>query len=445
MLGLSLFVQGKLESGIGDMNFDLKTRLGLVQCALGVCSCIFFLESLTAQPVENVHIGIGESHTVDQLENADLQVSRKSVIDAYYVGKGRWRLTGLRNGFVILVWRDETSREVGRLHMTVGKLRSPFGGQFPAAFCNSRKKIRCDYQEKRISGELDDFRLWLYLKSMCLMKEGCLFSIRLSADALIKYRNWLNASLGDSYQVKITGSGLALVGADCLKRDHKAHVHQIERLTQGRVPTTEFVVLCKESLGEFIVSAKIVAVDRSALSELGLRFEDDPGLLNSAKADLLSVKLTSLVRNRRARTISEPWLRVGLGREATLHSGGEMLVRNQQAPTGDVATSTWKRLGLELKVKVLRAKGNEITMSYSVAIGHKQSFRQLRKNSVSAEIGLQAGERVLVGSAEMRSLVTAGESDFSFQNIPILGPLFRVRSKQSQHMKLFVWLKVERV
>jgi pilus assembly protein CpaC len=239
---------------------------------------------------------------------------------------------------------------------------------------------------------------------------------------------------------------------------------------------------------QVLVSAKVVDIDRSALSDLGVEWgavqrtqttggvreeqvtiRDQPIFFGEAglgpfaldqagpirRLDPLGVRLSALVSQNRARVLSEPRLLVVEGEKARILVGGEIPVPIAQAAIGlGAITIQYKEFGVKLDIKAKIADDNK-SVDLNVAPEVSQldfanaiimsgftvpAFRSRRAETV---VHVISGGTLVIGGLYQSEDSKAVKKIPLLGDIPVIGEFFKRTSKVRRESELVIFVTPE--
>ncbi len=165
-------------------------------------------------------------------------------------------------------------------------------------------------------------------------------------------------------------------------------------------------------------------------------------LFNSSVSKLLSVELTALETDSKGKVISSPRVVTSDQTEATIATGTE--VPYQQASSSGATNVAFKSATLSLSVKPQITPDDHVIMDIKVnkdSVGTLYAgVPSIDTNSVTTQVLVENGGTVVIGGVYAQTQ-TNGESKVPLLgDIPVLGYLFRSRSKVDNKSELLVFI-----
>lgn len=233
---------------------------------------------------------------------------------------------------------------------------------------------------------------------------------------------------------------------------------------------------------QLLVRARVVDVDRKALSELGVewgqQFTDDEGnvtvrqpiIFGEARLTplaaneggplrrlgLLGATLTALITQNKARILSEPNVLVMEGQKANIHLGGEIpipIVQSVQG-TGNSITVQWKRFGVDLDIEGrIGADGKTVDLMVSPEVSELDfanaivaagiTIPALRSRSATTKVHIPAGETLVIGGLLQSEQAKVVRRIPLLSDLPIIGQFFKRTDKTNAQRELIILVTPE--
>jgi len=265
--------------------------------------------------------------------------------------------------------------------------------------------------------------------------------------------------------------------------EQRKRVDQILRALGMEVAVVDMVSAPVYEPRQILVHVKVVDVDRSAMSELGIDWggltvtsgegvtsfaaHDQPILFGEVFAgplaldeggpirrlEGLSARLKALVTDNKARILAEPNLLVREGETADILVGGEIPIPVVQTATGAVNVE-WKEFGVKLEIEgAVSADGKSIdleltpevsSLDYGNAIVVSNIvLPALRTRRAHTMVHIPDGQTLVIGglyqsewSESVRKIPLLGD-------LPIIGELFKRTDKQQRETELMIFVTPE--
>jgi pilus assembly protein CpaC len=295
----------------------------------------------------------------------------------------------------------------------------------------------------------------------------------------------LRAAVGDKVGVRALSDTTILLEGTATAAE-QARLEKIITALGREVQVINMVSAPAYAPRQVLVSAKVVDIDRSALSDLGVEwgavqrtqttggttqltirdqpiFFGEPVLgpfaLDQAgpirRLDPLGARLSALISQNRARVLSEPRLLVVEGEKARILVGGEIPVPIAQAAVGlGAITIQYKEFGVKLDIQAKVADDNK-SVDLHVAPEVSQldfanaiimsgftvpAFRSRRAETV---VHVISGGTLVIGGLYQSEDSKAVEKIPLLSDIPIIGEFFKRTSKVKRESELVIFVTPE--
>lgn len=179
-----------------------------------------------------------------------------------------------------------------------------------------------------------------------------------------------------------------------------------------------------------------------AWSSLGSLFK----IANITRSPAFNLTLSMLLKEGKARILSQPRLTCQSGKEAELLVGGEkpILTTSVAATTGTAGTNVdYKEYGIKLKIKPIVTNDNRIKLALNIEVsevGEEVTIGgatttalayPLTKRNASTEVFLDNGQTMAIGGLIKQKSTEIVEKVPWLADVPILGILFRKKTTLS--------------
>lgn len=421
---------------------------------------LFFINNIGAQNLNEgkVRINVGQSFIAEFIEGADIVVSKKGIVDIQYIGQGKWKITGMKAGFIIVEAQDLEVDYKKRIFVEVINPKSLSKKELYQHYLHSNIREICknptiECADNVISGYTESFMIWIKARKFCAKSFDCIFLLKLSEKAQQQLLNMLKASLGDMFEPKISQFGNPIVMASCDKQENITYLTQIaDNLTSGFISFANIPIMCSYTANPemLILKSKIILMQFENSYDLGLstNFNSPLEISSDITKQNLIFKLHSAHNNKNIKVIGEPSILLTVGKEGYVHSGSEIQVM-YHTDKGDTSKyEGWKKSGIELKAKIENIIYDKYILNYELSIKHKNNSSfidnqsSFNVSSISSVVNLKLNQPIIVGGADILSEDDSFSSNLSFKDIPIIGPLFKLNSKYRLKSKLYVYLNL---
>lgn len=405
---------------------------------------------------KNFFLRTGDSEEVTFPIGTDLSVSRRGVVDLFHLGEGRWQLTALRSGFVVIDPRDAQTGEprFPRLFVEVKKAddeAQPLVDrpEIPAWICATQGVI-CTKDSGLVSGWAPSLAWHRRAKFLCQTRTACQYEAKVPRPVLDVWASELSQRLGVEYQVLL--GDVPVIKASCAKPGRIRRQDEVDLLTDHSLSEGLVLFRCleDEATGRYRLSIKVYLVEGAAAKQLG--FEGNATWSLSypkleSNVHLLS-QLRALELAHQAEIIAQPTVRMTPNVETTLTSGGEFqviehVVREEKGQK-EPSHSSWKEHGLALKLQAVPKQANRATLTYDLSLKSRMREDQpsLIVNSLRSDLELQLSEPTLAAILDMRSNTHEQGQLAWLSKMPFIGPLFEKSDEMANSSHLFLWFEL---
>jgi hypothetical protein len=424
--------------------------------------------SVMADPrIDELSLVVGDSETLMFPDGANVQISRRGVVDLFHVGEGRWRVTALRAGVVVLSSGEGEGEAARRSIVRVTPVqRMPVhpDEELPPWVC-ATPGVRCDRAARIVDGVLPDAARFAQARALC-ERGACRFQALLTETARARWEAQLRALTPRGTTLTLSPAGVLYVETLCgvlegardearresgtsdLRRrglsSREERTSELRAALRGRIESDDLLVRCAEETAPpgYRLETKIMRIAESQLAALGfagtasLGAATPPWRLDAA----LATKLEAARRARRLEIIGEPSLRLVAGRRAEARSGGEFQVALHEPHAGE-PRAVWKPFGLVLVATATPRDARTARLSYELSLSARDG-EGVSAHGVKGELDLALGTPTLAAALDLASSDREDVSQALLSRIPILGPLFRLEVSGEQTSRVFAWFKL---
>lgn len=457
---------GRAEAGIRKARPVARSVAARRRILLAILWIALLAVTVLAEPrVDDLSLVVGDSETLVLRDGADVQISRRGVVDLFHVGEGRWRVTALRAGVVVLSSGEGEAARRSIVRVTPAE-RTPgqLDDEIPPWIC-ATPGVHCDRAARVVDGVLPDAARFAQARALC-ERGACRFQALLTETARARWEAQLRALAPRGTTLTLSPAGVLSVEVLCgqlestsdeARREsgiseprrrgpssREERANELRAALRGRIDGDDLLVQCAEdkvSLG-YRLETKIMRIAASQLAALGfagsasLGATTPPWRLDAA----LASKLEAARRARHLEVIGEPSLRLVAGRRAEARSGGEFQVPLHEPRAGE-PRAAWKPFGLLLIAVAAPRDARTARLSYELALSARDG-EGVSAHSVKGELELALGTPTLVAALDLASSDREDVSQPLLARIPILGPLFRLEVKGDQTSRVFAWFKL---
>lgn len=402
-----------------------------------------------AKSTPPIKMTVGESLTRYIAGSANLNVSRKGIIDVQFIDTDLWQITALKEGLAIISTPGKSPDTRVFIHVTKSDTDQEELVDTFRTLC-ATSEFTCDFQLKRIEGRISNWGKYLWVRKQCSATKECDFRAVLADAARIGLERKMTRLLQFRYQVMVNQDGGTLIVVPCGERDLKILEGEINALLGSSFDSKIYSVICRDHFFKrsFRIRGKIFVVDGGSSIDVGSGKIENNGLLaQSNRMQLITdADFKALSKNRRIRIAGEPVLRVLEGSEATIESGGEFPVIVGRDQENGRTEAGWKQYGLTLKVRVTSEKDQSVILGVDFAVrspGGNSHPDNLKLNRLTSILRAEVGKAMIIGGAEIETEGNSVQGIPLLSAIPIIGPLFRLTSSENAKSQLFLWLVLD--
>lgn len=454
-----LSAASKLSPASAMALVSVWTRIIRIACALGISSAHQASGSTAMPPpMERLVMRVGEDTEWTFAVGSDLTVSRRGVIDLYHLGDGRWQITALRSGVVVVEANLRSNNSHQLVRRTVievsprpdrdGDRSIPSSVQAVPTWICASPHISCDESSGVVAGTTSDFRWFRRARAACRTARTCSFQVTLHPKALLIWRQQLAAALGEGFELLELPEQRFVASTFCGRGHRHDREALADALTDGALHNGDLVLNCQEgdSTSRYQLAARIFLVEESAASQLG--FSDDTQLTlqapNARATASVMAQLRALARERRAEIVGEPLVHLVANDTVRIMSGGEFQVADYNGDDNSQPRASWKQHGLQMNFTVTPLNATTARLAYELTLSAKASGSNsaLNVNALTSSVDLKLAEPQVVALLNLKSEGQSSDKTLHLSNLPILGPLFRLVAEESSRSRLVAWLKL---
>lgn len=427
-----------------------------------------FADILVADPApELLHRSVrmlpGQVRSVSFPQESSLHVSRRGIIDVAHVGQGRWHLTALRSGIVMITADTVQSAgggDAARLLVEViaadsveaGKAAVPESNLIMPPWLCKEPGIRCQSDAGIISGETKSVDWFRRAQTFCRLRSDCRLSVTLDVDTLANWERETAAILGPRYAVSTLGKNLLSVMSYCgdTSSRHSAET-EVDAVTQGGLSEGVIIFRCLEDRNDhpYQLQIRMFSIQEAEARVLGLdtKINADAAVPHGISEIELLSKFESMAKDRRVETIAEPVVRIVGNQPIELSTGSEHQVLTSKPPESKATRASsptlWKQLGLKVKVGLTELSRERVRIRYDLSY-RDRSGRELDVNmsEIQSEVICKLGTPTIASILDLRG--KGGDKAYVpiFAQIPLIGPLFNRNSYESLKTRMVLWFVV---
>ena len=400
----------------------MGSNLYLLYIALMMVGSGSYLIGAPSAVSKRVIVTVGEDKVIE-LNGGNLKISRKGIIYAEKINSGRWRLSGLKKGLVLVLVQGDQNEKLDHFFVEVVNRPEGFRDLKWTLFLCRYPGVKCIEKTHTISGVVESWDWFVKARSFCRKKQFCIWNVRISELEKKRQENRLRkviAQISDLVidEVTIHDTGDAFLLLKCQKWDKR--IDEKIKAILGVNINRNITGRCNERQSKvFNVKSQLVFRRSSNVSRLGVDWL--PGAIpdwNALRAELVTGK---------AAIVASPTIKVLSGDDNTIRHGVEVLYEDSEEPK-----TRWRSVGMTLKVKV-DPVGERVRLVYEMSMSQPQGgYSQLQSNGLSGTVDLPIGKPAIVGTFQM-NVRTQNIRNFPIlQSLPIVGPLFGIYRQDFQ-------------
>ena len=208
-------------------------------------------------------------------------------------------------------------------------------------------------------------------------------------------------------------------------------------------------------LKQVSIEAKILAIDKSAVKDLGITWDwnlSETGgnsyrkISHSRSEFGYSAILNALITNGKAKMLSKPNITTIQGNEAVINVGSEIPVPTRSVTNSTETTSfNYKDIGIILKVTPRINEDKSITSITHAEVSVPQfvddmGVYRFNKRSADTIVTIKNGESMIIGGLIGKDEENSVRKIPFLGDLPILGALFRNHHKSKSESELMIFL-----
>jgi hypothetical protein len=404
-------------------------------------------------PVRSLTMTPGDSMTVNWQPGTDVKVSRKGIVDVFPLSESSWQLTALRGGLVVIDGYDQSGQpQLPRLFIDVkgpsSPDRPPVAVGLPDWICR-QPGISCSGESGVVSGAARDFRWYLRAAAWCTSTRNCTLFVETAGDVRSALKQYISDRLS-GYEVTVSATGQIAATAPCDSMTVEQHGRVIEsalpRLLEDRVLSFR----CAGDHDTYRMTIKARKVSDSDGETTGYQGEVNHQLSSPPSFSRWSAeaRLRADATSAKQETIGAPHFLVTGGTEFQALIGGELPYLTDRE--GGADTYQWKEYGLSVKGTITGRTGNSsdgsvVRGNFEVFLKsiNDQSTGGLLTSSLKTRARIPTGVWQLLGELDLTSDLNRERFVPGLASIPLIGPLFRLKSAASSRSRLQIWTMIE--
>lgn len=409
---------------------------------------ILFLLALSTRPSRaaaprflDLTLTQGQAKSLRLPQEGQIHLSRKGTIDILWLEPGKWRLTGLKKGTVLLRVTQASGQEIRRVMITVKAPKkaqylssSPF--QKLLAFTCKTPGIRCRRSDGLISGHTESWSFYLKTQALCKKAPPCRFEASLGLAGKQALLKDLKTYIHHDTRLSISSNGKLMAHLPCTQKDRPKYLAHIERLTETSEKKSGIGITCNnDNLKTVTLKTKVFYLKEDDLRQLGLD-------IRHAGPTPLS-KISAFIESHEERIISSPEIELVIGKEFAIKAGGEVHYPSRSDNTDDL----WKAFGVMLSGSTTSVGSKAIEISYTLQLKLPggQGRSTFQGSNLTSHSRLSLGHPKIVGEVEAEFLVKNKKGIAIIEHLPIIGPLFTWHESKKSKSRMYLWLSIEKL
>ena len=383
---------------------------------MGYRSLVIALALLCLATTDKISMQVGETRIVSLFANSDILVSKKGVVKVTFISDNLFEIIALRPGVVLVQTRKGDSKVL----ITVDKA----GKQIRVC---QQQQVSCS--KNSIRGITGDLSLFLEAHANC--RKNCLFDLTLTKKTAQLWLANTQRLLGDQFSLTLHGNQLI---ARTFCRQTKLTRTLADNLTGGYLSQGIMRLICtnhSESL-QYQLTAKIALIKETKTKEQGVDSSKIWQQLDKLTDHLRWQKLTQQLQ-----VISEPNFSLINGLPARFETGGEL--GYLQSDKHGNSNRSWKFYGLSLEVSVEKITDEQAQLTIDFSLKNPASNSSFNSSRFSSTVILTLGKSRAVAVIGYHNQFSADDTLPIVNKLPILGPLFNNRKRQTAVNKIIIW------
>ena len=379
-------------------------------------SLILVLALLCLAPTNKISMQVGETRIVSLFTDSEILVSKKGVIKVTFISDNLFEIIALRPGVVLVQPRKGDNKVLITVNKTGKQIR----------VCQ-QQQVTCS--KNSIRGVTDDLSLFLEAQASC--RKNCLFDLSLTKKTAQLWLTNTQRLLGDQFNLTMHGNQLI---ARTFCRQPKLTRTLADNLTGGYISQGIMRLICtnhSESL-QYQLTAKVVLIKETKAKEQGV---------DSNKIWQQPDKLTDHLRwqklTQQLQVISEPKFSLINGVSARFETGGEL--GYLQSDKHGNSNRSWKFYGLSLEVSAEKITDEQAQLTIDFSLKNPTSNSSFNSSRFSSTVILTLGKSRAVAVIGYHNEFSADDTLPIVNKLPILGPLFNNRKRQTAINKIIIW------
>lgn len=397
---------------------------------------------------EQIALTIGSSKTIQLNTLEEVHLSRRGLIDLSFLGNKKWRLTGHKEGFVILSYMELNNEHEQQLFITVKKSLSKKHHLFPPWLCD-QENVSCHHQKQTLEGHLKDPQLFYAAKKLCQKLKTCFFKLKLTAQGIKVLTQQIKTIFPSSSQLHINHNGLIQINITCHNDEtaNNKRLRFLKKMSEQLNLSENIVITCQHlhNPKSFKLKIKVFLMETATAKKIGFDSSISGQLALTHPLNNLSfnTQLSPHMSKHQLQIIGEPILTMMNGIPAHIQSGGEIpFIQTKKDRYHHLQqVNAWKEYGLDLKLTLYQQSKAKALLDYQLVLktpSKDNTQQNMHSQRLQSMLELTVGQASIAGGIHYLSH-TKKEKTIPFLNkIPIIAPLCRLFLMEKTKMSLFV-------
>ena len=402
----------------------------------------FFVKPLFGlERFREIYLEAAYAKEVSLPENGKMHLSRKGIIDMLWMSPGKWRVTGLKKGYVLLRVLDPNGLETHRVMIHVRakeKKKLPSSSQLEKAFAYSCKEpgILCRRKEGLMEGNTSSILFYLRSYELCHKAPQCRFKVRLDDNGKRAFTSDLKRFVHKDSVLNISLSHKLIIEAPC-KDGKKEPIKKavLELLThKSTLSLLGFRCQKKEILKTVTLKTKIFYLKEEDIKQLGINTK----ALLSQKS--LQESILAFLTDNKERILSSPTIHLEVGTPFTLEVGGEAHYPARHSEGAD----QWKPYGIHFSGVTTSNDKESLFLTYQLKLSIPHRASGFQGGKMSGKSRLKLAKPQILGEFEADFLFEENEATIA-KALPIIGPFFSHEKVVKSRSRMYLWVMARKL
>ena len=381
-----------------------------------------FSSALSAK-VQVMRLLPGQSAEILLDKDAEIKISRKSVVELVHINDDLWEVYALKSGSAVIsqVLFDGSERKtiVYIEKKLRGRAQKDAGWQ---SFVCEEPGIQC--QSSRVTGSSARWQWFLKAHHWCQENQPCIWQVRLSSAARAQFAGYLQKQF--SIESQPDEQGRFVFDSACTASKAKWVLQ----------PEVAALAIHNCLLGDqnYQIKARLYWLKhddarRFGLNLLGVQFQNF--LLKDER--LLQAFQNTTEQNM----LAEPMIYTGIGRKSMARVGNDSVIVLDEDHTEVLKN------GILLEVEPLRRLEQRLLVTVKLEMKHPQAAgNSVDTSEFKGELWVPLAEKFIVASIASRYQSTGRGRSTLLEEIPIIAPLFKTSQETSLETRVFLELQI---